>query len=177
MKDLSETVSSGFSLGAVLVFCSHFVCRIYGVMTRRIVFVGPDKLCEIPWIQELIIAIVSGIIFGICFYEMEKVEKRKGKEVHIPRIKFKNFGLAILSFSILFFGFIFIFVIREYHVRMAEVSYMFRKTFLQFCSTHIPWLEIVVTSLIFGIILALGFSTTEQKQENKIHTQHADGNK
>lgn len=36
------------------------------------------------------------------------------------------------------------------------------------CAVEIPWPEIVVTSLIFGVILAIGFSKTPDKAiENK----------
>ena len=111
-------------------------------------------------------SIIIGLVCGRIIYNFEKADKANGKETHIPRIKFKNFGLAIMSFSILFFGFIFIFVNREYNVYSQQVTYMFRRTFWQYCSAQIPWVEIVATSLIFGIILAIGFSTTEQEMSS-----------
>lgn len=161
----NDIVLAGFSLGATLSFILGFIRSIYGGMTRSIVFIGPDKLCDIPWIRYSIMAIAVGVVFGICFYEMEQVERKKGKKTHIPRIKFKNFGIAILFFTTLFFGFIFIFIIREYNEYAEQVTYMFKQTFWQYCSNHIPWLEIVATSLIFGIILAMGFSEAKTGQK------------
>jgi hypothetical protein len=163
MKNNTKAILSGFSLGATIVFFLRFFCRIYGAMTRRLVFIGPDHLSEIPWLQDSFCAIAAGIVFGICFYELERVETGKGKEVHIPRIKFKNFGIAILFFTMLFLGVMLLFVIREYYVYASEISYMFRKTFWQYCYTQIPWYEILATSLIFGVILALGFSKTKKE--------------
>lgn len=159
----NDIVLAGFSLGSTLSFILGFISSIYGGMTRSIVFFGPDKLCEIPWIRYTIMAIAVGVLFGICFYEMEQVERKKGKEIRFHTIKFKNFGVAILFFATLFFGFIFIFVIREYNEYAAQATYMFRKTFWQYCSIQIPWPEMVATSLIFGIILAIGFSHIEKK--------------
>ena len=92
MRKFGHNVLSGFSLGSTTAFIFAFIRCVYGGMTRSIVFIGPDKLCEIPWIRYTIWAIVVGLIFGMCFYEMEQVEKKKGKETHIPRMKFKNFG-------------------------------------------------------------------------------------
>jgi hypothetical protein len=161
---IASVILTGFSLGATLSFIFGFIRCVYGGMTRSVVFVGPDKLCEIPWMRYTIMAIAVGVIFGICFNEMEKVERKKGKKISaIPRIKFKNFATAILFFTTLFFGFIFIFVIREYNEYAMQATYMFRKTFWQYCATAIPWLEIVVTSLLFGIILTLGFG---EKSDN-----------
>lgn len=71
---------TGFSLGTTLSFIFGFIRCIYGGMTRSVVFVGPDKLCEIPWMRYTIMAIAVGVIFGICFNEMEKVERKKRKE-------------------------------------------------------------------------------------------------
>lgn len=159
---------TGFSLGTTLSFIFGFIRCIYGGMTRSVVFVGPDKLCKIPWMRYTIMAIAVGVIFGICFNEMEKVERKKGKKISaIPRIKFKNFATAILFFTTLFFGFIFIFVVREYNEYAAQVTYMFQRTFMQYCATNIPWIEIVATSLIFGIILAIGFSSTTDEKSLK----------
>lgn len=159
---------TGFSLGTTLSFIFGFIRCIYGGMTRSVVFVGPDKLCEIPWMRYTIMAIAVGVIFGICFNEMEKVERKKGKKISaIPRIKFKNFATAILFFTTLFFGFIFIFVVREYNEYAAQVTYMFQRTFMQYCATNIPWIEILTTSLIFGIILAMGFSSTTDEKSLK----------
>ena len=163
----NDIVLAGFSLGTTLSFIIGFIRRIYGGMTRSVVFIGPDKLCEIPWIRYTIMAIAVGVMSGICFYEMEQVERKKGRETHIPRMKFKNFSTAILFFTTLFFSFFFIFVIREYNEYISNIAYMFRKTFLQYCATNIPWLEILVTSLILGIILAVGFSTTADKKSQK----------
>lgn len=165
MKKISNNVISGFSFGSTICYCLTFIVRIYGTITRRLVYIGPDKLYEISWIKDSIIAIGWGVLIGICFYEMEKSEKVRGKELHIPRIKFKNFATAILFYTTLFFGFLFIFVIREYNEYSTQITYMFRKTFLQYCSTQIPWLEMVATSLIFGTILAIGFSTIEKKDD------------
>lgn len=161
----NDIVLAGFSLGSTLSFILGFIRSIYGGMTRSIVFIGPDKLCEIPWIRYTIMAIAVGVISGVCFYEMEKIENQKGKKVHIPRIKFNNFVSAILLFSTLFFSFLFIFVIREYNEYSTQVTYMYRKTFWQYCSTQIPWPEIVATTVIFGIILAIGFSNIVKKDE------------
>lgn len=163
MKKISNNVISGFSFGSTLCYCLSFIVRIYGTITRRLVYIGPDKLCEISWIKDSIIAIGWGALIGICFYEMEKSEKARGKELYIPRIKFKNFATAILFYTTLFFGFLFIFVIREYNEYAAHATYMFRKSFWQYCSTCIPWLEMLTTSLIFGIILAIGFSNIVKK--------------
>ena len=165
----NDIVLAGFSLGTTLSFICGFIRRIYGGMTRSVVFIGPDKLDDIPWIRCTIMAIAVGVMFGICFYEMEQVERRKGRETHIPRMKFRNFYTAILLYAALFFCFIFIFVIREYNEYSSEITYMLRETFWQYCATNIPWLEILATSLIFGIILAVGFSTTAENksQEDK----------
>ena len=163
----NKNALSGFSLGASICFLFNFVRRIYGDITRRIVYIGPDNLNEIPWMRDSILAIIVGCIIGWIVYKIDKAEKVKGNNYTIPRIKFRNFGLAILFFSILFFGFIFIFVVREYNEKMAGISYMFRKTLWQYCSTNVPWPEIVATSLIFGIILAIGFSTTEKPKEQE----------
>ena len=76
---------TGFSLGTTLSFIFGFIRCIYGGMTRSVVFVGPDKLCEIPWMRYTIMAIAVGVIFGICFNEMEKVERKKGKKISIPQ--------------------------------------------------------------------------------------------
>ena len=161
MKKLNERVLSGFSFTATGQFIYLFINRVYGIgrLTSRY---GPCRLSEISWLKEIMASIVIGLICGWIVYHLEKADK----ETHIPRIKFKNFGMAIISFSILFFGFIFIFVIREYNVYSQQVTYMFRRTFWQYCSAQIPWVEIVATSLIFGIILAIGFSTTEQKKSS-----------
>lgn len=168
MKKISNNVISGFSFGSTLCYCLSFIVRIYGTITRRLVYIGPDKLYEISWIKDSIIAIGWGALIGICFYEMEKSEKARGKELYIPRIKFKNFATAILFYTTLFFGFLFIFVIREYNEYAAHATYMFRKSFWQYCAVEIPWPEIVITSLIFGVILAIGFSKTPDKAiENK----------
>ena len=164
----NNIILTGFALGTTLSFIFGFIRSIYGGMTRSVVFVGPDKLCEIPWMRYTIMAIAVGVIFGICFNEMEKVERKKGKKISaIPRIKFKNFATAILFFTTLFFGFIFIFVVREYNEYAAQVTYMFQRTFMQYCATNIPWIEILATSLIFGIILAIGFSSTTDKKSLK----------
>ena len=167
MNKINNTALSGFSLGTTICFLFKFVRRIYGDITRRIVYVGPDNLNEIPWIRDSILAIIAGCIIGWIIYKIDKAEKAKGNNITIPRIKFKNFGIAILFFTILFFGFIFIFVVREYNEKMSEISYIFRKTFWHFCSTQVPWPEIVATSLIFGIILAIGFSTVEKRKEKE----------
>lgn len=161
-----DIVLAGFSLGATLSFIFGFIRCIYGGMTRSVAFIGPDKLCEIPWIRYTLMALAVGVMFGICFYEMARLEREKGKEIHLPKFKFKNFGVAILFFTTLFFGFIFIFVIREYKEYAMQATYMFRETFWQYCSDQIPWLEIVATSLFFGIVQTIGFSTmNKEKQE------------
>ena len=165
----NDIVLAGFSLGTTLSFIFGFIRCIYGGMTRNVIFVGPDKLCEIPWMRYTIMAIAVGVMFGICFYEMEQVERGKGKEIHLPKIKFQNFGVAVLFFTTLFFGFIFIFVIREYNEYAMPATYMFRKTFWQYCSAEVPIWEILATSLIFGTILAIGFSKTpdSEKEDNE----------
>ena len=157
---------SGFAIISSGQFIDIFIARIYN-LGRLSVRYGPCDLNEIPWQTERLASILIGLFLGWIVYMLDKAEKAKGKNFTIPRIKFRNFGLAILFFSILFFGFIFIFVVREYNEKMAGISYMFRKTLWQYCSTNIPWPEIVATSLIFGIILAIGFSTTEKPKEQE----------
>ena len=160
---------AGFSFFASFCFITKFVEHIYGTITRRLVSIGPDKLIDIPWMRETIIAIIVGFFVGLVFYKIEIAEKAQGKVTHIPQMKFPNFFSAILFFAALFFCFIFIFVIREYNEYSSEITYLLRETFWQYCATNIPWLEILATSLIFGIILAVGFSTTAENksQEDK----------
>ena len=157
---------SGFAIISTGQFIDIFIARIYN-LGRLTVRYGPCDLCEIPWQKEIMASILIGLFCGWIVYMLDKAEKAKGKNFTIPRIKFRNFGIAILFFTILFFGFIFIFVVREYNEKMSEISYIFRKTLWQYCSTNIPWPEIVATSLIFGIILAIGFSTTEKPKEQE----------
>lgn len=167
MLALNKNALSVFAVTSTLQFIGIFVSRVYGI-GRLLTRYGPCNLNEIPWLKEIIASIIIGAFCGWIGYKLDKAEKAQGKETHIPRIKFQNFGLAILFFTSLFFGFIFIFVIREYNEYSLEISYMFRKTFWQYCAVEIPWPEIVVTSLIFGVILAIGFSKTPDKAiENK----------
>jgi len=161
---LNQNALSGFSLGATLFFCLNFIRHIYGAVTMRIVYIGPNNLNEISWIKESLLAMIVGVFLGWFFYKLDVADKAKGKHITIPRIKFKNFWLAVLFFTLLFFGFIFIFIIREYNVKMAEISYMFRQTFWQYCAGNIPWPEIVATSIIFGIILAVGLSKSSPRK-------------
>lgn len=170
MKKLGKNVYSGFSFVATIKFLGTFIGRIYGTVTRSLHFLGPDKLREISWMKDSIVAIICGIIVGWVFYKLDIAEKAQGKETRIPRMKFKNFGSAILFFSTLFFGFISLFAIREYNEKMSQISYMFRKTFWQYCSAEVPIWEILATSIIFGTILAIGFSTTPS-QEKKEETE------
>jgi hypothetical protein len=166
MKHISENALSFFAFVATVQFMSIFIQRIYN-LGRLSIRYGPCNLNEILWLKEIIISILIGLICGWIANMMDKAEKAQGKELHIPRIKFKNFATAILFFTTLFFGFIFIFVVREYNEYAAQVTYMFQRTFMQYCATNIPWIEIVATSLIFGIILAIGFSSTTDEKSLK----------
>ncbi len=162
MKRISKDTLSVFSFASTLQFIGIFVNRVYGT-GRLLTRYGPCNLNEIPWLKEIIASIVIGLLCGWIGYMLDKAEKADRRETHIPRIKFKKFSTAILFFTTLFFGFIFIFIIREYNEYAEQVTYMFKQTFWQYCATYIPWLKIVATSLIFGIILAIGFSKIEQK--------------
>ena len=119
-------------------------------------------------IKASIASIGAGVLVGWIANKFDIADKAKGRSITIPRIKFKNFATAVLFFTILFFSFIFLFVIREYNTKMAALDYVFRITFWQYCSTNIPWIEILATSLIFGIILAIGFSKTEKKEKDTL---------
>jgi len=164
MKRINKNILSVFSYASTLQFIGIFVDRVYGI-GRLLTRYGPCNLNEIPWLKEIITSIAIGLLCGWVGYMLDKAEKAQGKETHIPRIRFKNFVTAIVFFTTLFFCFIFIFVIREYNEYTSNIAYMFQKTFWQYCTTYIPWLKIVATSLIFGIILAMGFSKIEQKQQ------------
>ena len=170
MCKLGNAVYASFSFFTTFCFITKFMEYIYGTITRRLVSIGPGKLSEIPWTRETIIAIVVGLCVGLVFYKIDIAERKQGKVTHIPRMRFPNFFSAILFFSTLFFGFISLFAIREYNEKMSHVSYMFKKTFWQYCSTNVPLLEMLATSVIFGIILAIGFSTTPS-QEKKEETE------
>ena len=162
MKRISKNTISVFSFVSTLQFIAIFVNRVYGT-GRLLTRYGPCNLNEIPWLKEIIASIVVGLLCGCIGYILDKVEKAQGKVTHIPRIKFKKIVTAILFFTTLFFVFIFVFIIREYNEYLSNISYMFQKTFWQYCAAYIPWIEIVATSLIFGIILAMGFSKNEQE--------------
>ena len=168
MKIFNKTALSFFSATATIQFVSIFIDRVYGI-GRILTRYGPCNLNEIPWLDEIKTSIFVGLAGGLVGYLLDKAEKEQGKETVIPRMRFKHFATAILFFSVLLFGFIFIFVIREYNEYTTQVTYMFVKTFWQYCSAQIPWLEIVATSLLFGVILALGFCTT--KQDNTTETE------
>ena len=162
MKRISKDTISVFSFVSTLQFIGIFVNRVYGT-GRLLTRYGPCNLNEIPWLKEIIASIVIGLLCGWIGYMLDKVEKAQGKVTHIPRIRFKKFATAIVFFTTLFFCFIFIFVIREYNEYSSNISYMFQKTFWQYCYTQIPWYEILATSSIFGVILALGFSKTKKE--------------
>lgn len=143
---------------ATIQFIGILIYRVFGFVRWGNGF-GPCSLNDIQWLKEILASIIIGLISGLIIGELVKKEE----EIINLRIKFKNFGIAILFFTILFFGVIFLFVIREYYVYASEISYMFRKTFWQYCYTQIPWYEILATSSIFGVILALGFSKTKKE--------------
>lgn len=171
MLRLDKSALTGFSIISTFDFIGGFVCvRMYGLHGWGSTNYAPCILSEVPWMMDSLQAILIGLIAYLVVYEANKVEKAKGKKVpSIPRVRFRNFYTAILFFAALFFCFIFIFVIREYNEYSSEITYMLRETFWQYCATNIPWLEILATSLIFGIILAVGFSTTAENksQEDK----------
>ena len=154
---------TGFAMVATIQFIGILIYRVFGFFMWG-VGGGPCTLNEIHWLKEILASIIIGLISGWIIGKAEFVKKAKGIETIDLRINFKNFAVAILTFTVLFFGVIFLFVIREYYVYTSEVAYLFRRTFWQYCSTQIPWPEILLTSLLFGIILAMGFSSTEEKQ-------------
>ena len=169
---------SVFSFVTTLEYLGILICgRIYGLHRWDSSSYGPNDLSDIPWMIDSVQAIISGLLAYWIVFELHKADKAKGKVTRIPRMKFKNFGSAILFFSTLFFGFISLFAIREYNEKMSQVSYMFRKTFWQYCSAEVPIWEILATSVIFGTILAIGFSKTpesEKKDDGNSNNQIAD---
>lgn len=156
-----------FSFVTAMVFTVNFIGRIYGLVTRNLISLGPCILSKIPWFEDIIFSLIIGIVVSIVVFIDKMVTKKYSQSKRIeslPVVKFNDFVTAIMFFSMLFFCLIFVFVIREYYKRELGI------TFIQFCDTQVPWLEIFATSLIFGIILAIGFSTTpsqEKKQENE----------
>ena len=158
MKMSTQSALTGFSLVATIQFIGILIYKVYGFV-RWGVGSGSCTLNEIQWLKEILASIIIGLISGWIIGELVKKEE----ETMNLRIKFKNFGVAILFFTMLFLGVMLLFVIREYYVYASEISYMFRKTFGQYCCTQIPWYEILATSLIFGVILALGFSKTKKE--------------
>ena len=124
--------------------------------------------------EDVIFSIAVGGVLSLFVFIDDRVMSKGNKSKGLgsfPRMKFDNFWTAILFFSSLFFGFIFLFAIREYFKRSLGI------TFFQFCSTQVPWLEILATSIIFGTILAIGFSKTpesEKKDDGNSNNQIAD---
>ena len=175
MNNAKNNILPNLAIFSVMPFVLNFILgRMYGGMTKTLKTLGPCDLNEIPWMRDVLASIIIGVIFSLFAYiadkEMEKSKKSIGIDSY-PRMKFDNFGTAILFFSLLFFGFIFLFAIREYFKRSLGI------TFFQFCSTQVPWLEILATSIIFGTILAIGFSKTpesEKKDDGNSNNQIAD---
>ena len=167
MKKLSDTTLSGFSFGATLGIIDRLIKRKFDIVSWvSLQSYGPTDLNDIPWMKDTLISIAFGLVVGWIVYMIDKEEKAKGKNPQIPRIEFQHFGTAILFFTILFLGFLFIFVVCEYNEKMLGIEYMFRVSFWEFCCTQVPWLEILVTSIIFGIILAIGFSKSKSQLEH-----------
>ena len=163
MKILTKSALTGFAMVTTIQFIGILIYRVYGFV-RWGVGGGPCALSEIQWLKEILVSIIIGLISGWIIGKSEYAKKAKGMETIDLCINFKNFAVAILTFTVLFFGVMFLFVIREYYEYISGISYMFRKTFWQYCGTQIPWLEILVTSLIFGIILSIGFSKIEKEK-------------
>lgn len=166
MKISIKNALTGFAMVATIQFIGILIYRVFGFYRWGVVG-GPCTLNEIQWLKEILASIIIGLFSGWIIGKAEFAKKTKGIENIDFRINFKNFAIAIFTFTVLFFGVIFLFVIREYNEYTSNISYMFRKTFWQYCSTQIPWFEILVTSLIFGVIQALGFSKI--KAEGKPH--------
>ncbi len=155
LKKISSNILSIFSFITTFMFLVGSISNIYGLNGRSMVGYGPCDLSEIPWLQNICFSFISGFIMALLCYKIDKDSKKSkksnGEEFIIPRMKFQNLARAIFFFSSLIFAFFFLFIIREYLKGDLEIS------FLQFCVTKIPWISILASSLIYGIVLSIGF--------------------
>ena len=159
--NINLTFFSGFT---IFWFVHTFIMHTFALYQRGIGSVGPYNLNEISWSIDTIEAIIAGVIFTMIasLFEKNKVKTvfNKKNTNMLPKRKyiFKNVYIAILTYTSLFMTFILLIAYREYRLRDLEV------TLLQFCRTEIPWIDIIWTSLVLGIIMSMGFYRSSEEE-------------
>lgn len=158
MNNYNNISIAFFSAATAFWFVSDFIARTFGLFRRGLGHsLGPYYLNEIQWDACIVNSIICGIIITIIVYIIERkgasdIECNNQKaRISIPKLHFKNLESADLFYTFMFLGFFLIFVVHEYLIRDADI------TFWEFCCTLVPWWKIIKTSFIFGTIITIGF--------------------
>lgn len=151
-----------FAGASIFIFVDNVIVLIFGLHVKGIGHVGPYYLNEIPWdsfiVHTFVLSILVTLIVSAIDKDMRNTPYRTRTAIGRANNKMlRNIYAAIYFYSLLFLLFFIALICREYFVRDLGI------TLIRFCSTEIPWDNILSSSFIFGTITAIGFYNTTEK--------------